>query len=70
MRKPTRRTAMSYRWNNDRKAFDECGTITCECTGEWLSRVKCWTEVGNPCGNQYSLCKVGQKYAFILEATN
>lgn len=70
MRKPARRTAPSYRWNNDRRAFDACGVITCECTGEWAGGPKCWTEIGKPCGNQYSLCKIGRGYAFILEATN
>lgn len=65
-----KRTAPSYRWNNDLQIFEESGTITCECTGEWSNKVKSWTEIGKPCGNQYSCGRTRRgKYYFILEAT-
>ena len=70
MRNPMKKTAPSFCWNNKTQSWDELGTITCEVTGEWSHRVKCWTKVGDPCGNQYSCgrTKSGQYY-FILEAT-
>ena len=71
MRNPARRTAPAFRWNNDKQEFELMGTITCECTGEWSNKVKSWTEIDKPCGNQYSLGRTGRKghYYFILEAT-
>ena len=57
MRGPTKRTAVALRWNCEKKSFEVMGTITCECTGEWSNKVKSWTEVGKPCGNQYSLAR-------------
>lgn len=69
MRRPVKRTAMSYRWNNEKQCFDEMGVITCECTGEWSNRIKSWTEVDKPCGNQYSCGRTHRgRYYFILEA--
>lgn len=50
-----KRTAQAMRWNNEKQRLDSMGEITCEVTGEWSGRVKCWTEIGKPCGNQYSL---------------
>lgn len=70
MRGPAKRTAPSYRWDNEKQSFELMGTITCECTGEWSGRIKSWTEVEKPCGNQYSCGRTRNgKYFFILEAT-
>lgn len=64
-----KRTAPAIRWNNERQCWERMGEITCEVTGEWSGRVKCWTEIGKPCGNQYSLGRLCQGYFFFLEAT-
>ena len=64
-----KRTAMSYRYGNDGK-WEPLGVITCECSGEWSDGTKTWTEVGKPCGNQYSRMRTCErKYVFLLEAT-
>lgn len=69
MRKPARRTAPSVEFSSN--GIEALGVITCECTGEWAEGIKCWTEVGKPCGNQYSLARTRDgKFYFILEATN
>lgn len=65
-----KRTARAYRWSNERGLMVPMGTITCEVTGEWAGRIKCWTEIGKPCGNQYSLAFLRnlRRYVFVLEA--
>ena len=72
MRQPVKRTAPSFRWNNEQQRFEPTGIITCECTGEWSGGIKSWTEIGKPCGNQYSLGRTGKrgKFYFLLECTN
>ena len=64
-----KKTAPAFRLSSEGLKY--MGTITCECTGEWSGHVKCWTEIGNPNGNQYSCgrTKTG-KYYFVLEAVN
>lgn len=68
MRRPTRKTAPSISINNDGIEFT--GEITCEVTGEWSGGIKCWTVVGEPCGNQYSLMRKNGRFFFVLEAVN
>lgn len=65
-----KRTAQSVRWNNETRSFELAGEITCEVTGEWSNGIKCWTKVGDPCGDQYSMMRVNGRNLFILEATN
>ena len=70
MRAPIKKTAPALRWNCETQSWEHMGVLTCECTGEWSGRVKSWTEVGKPCGNQYSCARTKQgQYYFVLEAT-
>ena len=62
-----RKTALAYQWSKER-GFYWGEEITCEVTGEWGNGIKCWTEVGKPLGNQYSLMRRNRKFFFILEA--
>ena len=70
MKKPVKRTTLAFAWDNSTIGLKYLGLLTCECTGEWSDHVKSWTEINNPCGNQYSLHRnTDNKYYFILECT-
>jgi hypothetical protein len=69
-RKPMRKTAPSIAWSNEKQSFEFAGVITCEVSGEWSGGIKCWTKVGESCGNQYSLMRKNGKFIFVLEAVN
>lgn len=69
-RRPMQKTAPSINWNSGANRFELNGEITCSVSGEWSGGIKCWTEVGKPNGNQYSLMKKDGRFFFVLEAVN
>lgn len=65
-----KKTAPSFTWNSKERMVKPLGVITCQVTGQWSHRVMCWTKIGEPNGNQYSLHRRHDgTFYFFQEAT-